>query len=90
MSGDIGSGEYSGNKYRKGNKMSKFHRQCKLENGNANYTAWIPEEYAIKGNIIKIDDMGEYTVVNIGQRMETDKVNKQSDRVHRGIFGSIK
>ncbi len=38
--------------------MSKktYYRQCRLQKGNTHQMSWIPEEFAVKGKIIKLRD----------------------------------
>jgi len=34
--------------------MANFYRQCNLRNGNSHTTSWLPEEYAVKGKVLKL------------------------------------
>lgn len=34
--------------------MSEYHVQCQFVRGNERYTAWIPEEYAKLGRVLKL------------------------------------
>lgn len=40
--------------------MSKLetHTQCHLKRGNVSQVSWIPSEYAIKGNYVKLKEKG--------------------------------
>lgn len=70
------------------------HVQCNLLKGARRQTVWIPEKFAVVGKYIMIKgDQGwedGWKVLTVGQKRSTEKVQEQSDRVHKGIFGSIK
>jgi hypothetical protein len=35
--------------------MSIMYKQCLMEKGSSNYTAWIPKKFANKGKYLKIE-----------------------------------
>lgn len=49
-----------------------YYRQCLLSKQQLEQTSWIPEQYAIKGKILKIKDNGVWVngwiVGNVGER----------------------
>ena len=70
------------------------HVQCLLAKGNSKQTAWIPQEHAIKDKALRLKTSGVWedgwTVRLVGSKMSSEKIQRQSDRIHKGIFGSIK
>ena len=45
------------------NRSSATYKQCALEQGTKQHTAWIPTQFAVAGKVIDIDDYGKGWVV---------------------------
>jgi hypothetical protein len=63
--------------------MSKsYHRQCKLEKKEPNInivtTSWIPEEFAILGKYLRLNDDDGWKVIFIGDRKLSQNINERS------------
>src|SRR5579863_2124907 len=69
-----------------GHKMAKQsgHVQCKLRRGSSEMTAWIPNECALEGRVVDLDDPehGEtkgWTVLSVGSMvLDSDVVRERS------------
>lgn len=66
------------------------HTQCRLQKGTQVQTAWIPSEFANKGSFVKINEDDGWEVQEVFSVMDSEKVKENSDRIHKGIFDSIK
>ena len=45
-----------------------YMRQCQLQRNNVYLVSWIPDKYAIKGNVIGLKKLEEtYEVIQVGQ-----------------------
>jgi len=58
--------------------MTEYHKQCKLQKGNAHTTCWIPENFAKMGKVLKIEEDPGWVVTFIGVRMESSKMMERS------------
>jgi len=74
--------------------MKNYHVQCILQKNNRQETSWIPKKYAVVGQYIKLKKNNEWSdgwkVTSIGAIKESEQIQEQSDRQHKGIFGSLK
>jgi hypothetical protein len=59
-----------------------YHRQCKLKRGDAVTVSWIPENFAVKGKVVKLKDRGIWVdgwkVDFVGTRLPTKYVINRS------------
>lgn len=64
--------------YHRSRTPAAFSVQCRLQNGNRLTVSWIPEEYAVKGKIVKLYDRDTkrwengWIVMDIGARQPSD------------------
>ena len=71
--------------------MITMYRQCLLQRDGSRQTSWIPEKFAILGNVIRLKD-GDvwddgWTVVEVGSdRKPWEKI---LDHRKLGYFGSL-
>lgn len=72
--------------------IDNFHVQCYMVRDNEHYTAWIPEKFAVFGNMIdiKIDDKWEkgWMVVEGYTKLPSDKVIERSQDYKKTRKGS--
>jgi len=68
----------------RGKPMSdiNYHVQCQLERGTERQTVWIPEDYAIVGNTVKLRDEEKvwhdgWKVVGTGTRLDSTTVRER-------------
>jgi hypothetical protein len=70
-------------------KKATFAIQCRLQNNNRFLVSWIPEEYAIKGKTLKLQDRASkkwengWVVLDTGARKPYDFIIEGSQD-HRG------
>lgn len=59
-----------------------FYRQCMLEkpSGQAviRTTAWLPEEFAKVGKVVRLKEDDGWVVKGVGDRVDGERANKQS------------
>tara|TARA_Y100000034_G_scaffold137002_1_gene218245 strand:+ start:5502 stop:5705 length:204 start_codon:yes stop_codon:yes gene_type:complete len=65
-------------------------KQCTLQKGITSQTSWIPEKFAVKGNYLRLKDDDGWKVLDVGASMTDEQIKAQQQRVHEGIFASIK
>lgn len=68
----------------------KTHTQCTMMKGRSRQTAWIPSHFAIRGNFVKLKGDDGWEITDVGTVMSSDRVKENNDRLHRGVFGSLK
>jgi hypothetical protein len=57
----------------------KYHIQCNMQRNNVHYTAWIPEEKAHVGRVLKIIDEDGWVVTSVGTLKQPSKwINERS------------
>ena len=56
--------------------------QCKLERKGVIDTAWIPTEFAIKGNYLEIKGINGWEIIKVWTTMETNEV-RENERDHK-------
>jgi hypothetical protein len=68
-----------------------MYTQCVLRRGNVEQVAFIPSEFAKKGNFVKIEESGIWTngwkVISVGQVVEKPIYSEKAIRQHRKNTG---
>lgn len=72
-----------------------MYTQCKLQRGDTIQVAWIEAKYAKEGNIVDLvtetKDLDKgWNVVETYMTISDEAFANQKERVHKGIFASIK
>jgi len=61
-----------------------FYRQCILQKNHTWQTAYIPEEFAKNGKILRIKEDNGWVVKNVGTRLNEEQVIERSrDYLHQ-------
>ena len=63
-------------------KKEVFYRQCVLQKGNTQQTAWIPEKFADTKKIVEISGDDGWHVTAVGSTRLDSKTANSMSRVH--------
>ena len=64
-----------------------FYRQCKLEAEGSFYVAWIPERFALEGNLVRINEK-LWQIREVWSREEGSYLVRH-ERDHKTAFPSL-
>ena len=60
----------------------EFYRQCALKRGSTSQVAWIPEEFARVGKVLRIKEQDGWMVLSVSPTRESRDVLSDREREH--------
>ena len=71
----------------------KLYKQCSLTQGKRTHTAWIPENLAVEGKMLVIEDKEKQWHVDRvfdSLKLPHSKIVEMNQQQHKGVFDSLK
>ena len=59
-----------------------YYRQCRLSKGTTRQVSWIPEEFAVEGDFVRLSAEDGWRVDKVGQARVTDNFVREHERDH--------